>query len=52
MLAWTAAIAEDPKYPPLNTLLCIFGIFMREQGHMPIKGLHISVATPGGPSTW
>lgn len=47
VLSWTAAISKDPKYPPLNTLLCIGGISMGDQGHVLNKGLHIVVATPG-----
>lgn len=47
VLSWTAAISKDPKYPPLNTLLCIGGISMGEQSHVLNKGLHIVVATPG-----
>lgn len=49
VLTWTAALARDSggKYPQLNTLLCIGGISMSEQGHVLNKGLHIVVATPG-----
>ncbi|KAF8558434.1 P-loop containing nucleoside triphosphate hydrolase protein [Imleria badia] len=47
VLSWTAAISKDPKYPPLNTLLCIGGISMGEQSHVLNKGLHVVVATPG-----
>ncbi|KAG1715653.1 hypothetical protein ID866_1495 [Astraeus odoratus] len=47
VLAWTAALSRDGKYPQLNTLLCIGGISMGEQSHVFNKGLHIVVATPG-----
>ncbi|KAI6167220.1 P-loop containing nucleoside triphosphate hydrolase protein, partial [Pisolithus thermaeus] len=47
VLAWTAALSKDGKYPRLNTLLCIGGISMGEQSHVFNKGLHIVVATPG-----
>ncbi|ESK88632.1 dead-box protein abstrakt [Moniliophthora roreri MCA 2997] len=47
VLTWTDALAQDGKYPRLNTLLCIGGISMNEQSHTLSKGLHIVVATPG-----
>jgi ATP-dependent RNA helicase DDX41 len=49
IIAWCDAIAREPggRYPRLNTLLCIGGISMGEQGHVLSKGLHIVVATPG-----
>ena len=49
VLAWTEAVAHEAggKYPQLNTLLCIGGISMGDQGHVMSKGLHIVVATPG-----
>ncbi|KIO13130.1 hypothetical protein M404DRAFT_12200 [Pisolithus tinctorius Marx 270] len=47
VLAWTAALSKDGKYPRLNTLLCIGGISMGDQSHVLNKGLHIVVATPG-----
>jgi ATP-dependent RNA helicase DDX41 len=47
VLAWTDALAQEKKYPRLNTLLCIGGISMGEQSHVLNKGLHIVVATPG-----
>lgn len=47
VLAWTAALSKDAKYPKLNSLLCIGGISMGEQSHVLNKGLHIVVATPG-----
>ena len=47
VLTWTDALSKDGKYPRLNTLLCIGGISMSEQGHVFNKGIHIVVATPG-----
>lgn len=49
ILTWTDAVAREAggKYPQLNTLLCIGGISMGDQGHIMSKGLHIVVATPG-----
>lgn len=49
VVAWTEAVAREAggRYPQLNTLLCIGGISMGEQGHIMSKGLHIVVATPG-----
>ncbi|KAF9258099.1 P-loop containing nucleoside triphosphate hydrolase protein [Marasmius fiardii PR-910] len=47
VLTWTAALAQDGKYPRLNTILCMGGISMNEQSHTLSKGLHIVVATPG-----
>jgi ATP-dependent RNA helicase DDX41 len=49
VVAWADALAKAPggKYPQLNTLLCIGGISMGDQGHVLSKGLHIVVATPG-----
>ena len=44
---WCSALSKGGKYPQLNTLLCIGGISMKEQGHVLSKGLHIVVATPG-----
>lgn len=44
---WTAALAQDGRYPRLNVLLCIGGISMGEQSHVFNKGLHVVVATPG-----
>ncbi|KAK7021055.1 hypothetical protein VNI00_017544 [Paramarasmius palmivorus] len=47
VLTWTDALAQDGKYPRLNTLLCMGGISMNDQSHTLSKGLHIVVATPG-----
>ncbi|KAH8833496.1 P-loop containing nucleoside triphosphate hydrolase protein [Flagelloscypha sp. PMI_526] len=47
VLGWCDALARDPKYPQLNTLLCIGGISMNEQSHVLSKGIHIVIATPG-----
>lgn len=44
---WCNALAKDGNYPQLNSLLCIGGISMKEQGHILNQGLHIVVATPG-----
>ncbi|EJD44074.1 P-loop containing nucleoside triphosphate hydrolase protein [Auricularia subglabra TFB-10046 SS5] len=46
VLDWSSALSRG-GYPPLNTLLCIGGISMSEQGHVLNKGIHIVVATPG-----
>lgn len=44
---WCSALAQDGRYPQLNSLLCIGGISMNEQSHVLNKGIHIVVATPG-----
>nr|GAT58030.1 DEAD-box protein abstrakt [Mycena chlorophos] len=47
VVSWCAALGRSGKYPQLNTLLCIGGISMNEQGHVMSKGIHIVIATPG-----
>jgi ATP-dependent RNA helicase DDX41 len=47
VLQWTEALSNSGNYPRLNTLLCMGGISMGDQGHVLSKGIHIVVATPG-----
>lgn len=47
LVAMATACAHSGRYPQVNTLLCIGGISMSEQGHVLSKGLHMVVATPG-----
>jgi ATP-dependent RNA helicase DDX41 len=46
-MSYANALAESGRYPPLNGLLCIGGIQLREQEQKLQGGIHFVVATPG-----